>query len=356
MKQQNVGSFMKKPMKAQLKTAMRISMKTKIKAGLKIMGLLLWFMVSMIGPTLRPCHALEQKVVQVNHLHFWTETFGNKKDPAILLIMGNAGQAIFWPQTFCEQLASMGYFVIRYDNRDVGLSSAVDFNNSPYNLLDMAKDAIAICDAYDLKKVNIVGASMGGEIAMIFTAHFPERVNTLTLMMTTTDMKVSFDALRGLPISKDALSKPKPEILAWYKKMLLNPVTSAEDKIKQSIEMFRLTNGSKLPLDEAFLQQLALQAVARTHLNQNPANHSMAIQASYDLHKSAASKIKKTPTLILHGDCDPIFPLDHAHAIKKAIPDAKLSIIPGMGHALNKAVYNVLIQDIDTLIKTNRSS
>ena len=111
--------------------------------------------------------AFEQKVVQTNGLEFWTESFGKKENPALLLIMGSGSQGIQWPQKFCEQLANKGYFVIRYDHRDVGLSSTIDYQKTPYTLLDMGKDAISILDSYGIKKAHIVGFSMGGPIALL---------------------------------------------------------------------------------------------------------------------------------------------------------------------------------------------
>jgi len=294
-------------------------------------------------------YGLEQRVIQANGLQFWTETFGDNQRPAILLVMGNAGQSILWPQQFCEQLANKGYFVIRYDHRDVGLSSPVDYAKNPYNLLDMAKDAISICDYYGIKKVNVVGASMGGEIAMIMGAHFPDRINSLTLMMTSTDMSVGLAALQDQP-SNSTLSKPNPEYIAWLKNMMANPKSTVEGQVSQYIEGVRLANGSKIPLDEELIHQLVMQMFARMRYPTNQKNHFLAIQASYALHSEAPSKIK-VPTLILHGDQDPIFPVDHAYAIQKAIPHSKLAIVPGMGHTVHTPFFNIIIESIDNVAK-----
>jgi len=294
-------------------------------------------------------HALEQKVVQVKGLEFWTETFGKREDPALLLIMGSGAQGLSWHQKFCEQLANKGFYVIRYDHRDVGLSSHVDYKESPYTLLDMAKDSIDILNEYGIQKAHIVGASMGGPIAMLIGAHFPDRVSTLTLMVTSPDMRSNLDALQGKP-SESSLSPPQLVILSWIKSLVGNPPKTLPEKMKNSLEGSRILNGVKVPFDEELNHQLALQGIMRTRDPLSMFNHLKALEASYDLYKQALTQIK-APTLILHGDQDPIFPIDHSEALKQAIPHAELVIIPGMGHVLNTHFYTILIDKIVGITK-----
>jgi pimeloyl-ACP methyl ester carboxylesterase len=295
-----------------------------------------------------PLQAFEQKVVRANGLEFWTESFGKQENPALILIMGSGGQGILWHQKFCEQLADRGgFFVIRYDNRDVGLSSTIDYQKSPYTLLDMAKDAVAILDAYGIQRAHVVGNSMGGLIAMLMGAHFPDRIASLTLMATTSDLRSNFAAFQGKP-SPSLLSPPQPAVVAWVKSYVSHPPKTLNEKVEKFLEGGRIQNGSKVPFDEELEHQLALQSFLRTQELGSMFNHSKAMQASYDLSKQAASKIK-AQTLILHGDQDPIFPPDHAVALKQAIPHAQLEIIPGMGHGLNTHYYNVLIEKIEDI-------
>lgn len=310
---------------------------------------LLNFLISLFFLCSCSLQAFEQKVVQANGLEFWTETFGKKEDPALLLIMGSGGQGLLWHQKFCEQLADKGFFVIRYDNRDVGLSSTIDYQKSPYNLLDMAKDATAILDDYGIQKAHIVGGSMGGLITMLMGAHFPDRVSTLTLLVTTSDMRSNLNALQEKPLNSP-LSPPRPAILAWVKDYLANPPKTLAEKVNKFLEGGRINNGSKTLFDEELNHQLALQSFLRERNPESVSNHLKAVEASYDLHKQSAGKIQ-TPTLILHGDEDPIFPLDHGEALKQVIPHAQLEIIPGMGHALNTHFYNVLIEKIVEISK-----
>jgi pimeloyl-ACP methyl ester carboxylesterase len=294
--------------------------------------------------------AFEPKVIQANGLTFWTENFGHKEDPAILLVMGSGAQGLLWHQKFCERLANEGFFVIRYDHRDVGLSSLIDYEESPYTILDMAKEAIAILDGYNIQKAHVVGGSLGGMIAMILGAHFPERVASLTLKVTTSDVRPALAALQG-KISESPLSPPKSEIIAWSQSYLTNPPQTLEDQIQRNLEGGRINNGPLVPFDEGLYHQLVLQGFLRMRKIENSFNHLKAMEASYDLHQDAARNIK-APTLILHGDQDPIFPLDHGEVLKQAIPHAQLEIIAGMGHGLNTRFYDTLIEKIVSIAKT----
>ncbi len=294
--------------------------------------------------------AFEQKVIQNHGLEFWSESFGNKNDPALLLIMGTGCQGHEWPQKFCEALASKGYFVIRYDHRDTGLSSSINYDESPYTLADMANDVTSILDGYGIDKAHIVGYSLGGLISMIVGAKHPERLKTLTLLSTTLDFRPVFDALEGKP-SKGQLSQPTPEYLSVVKSYLENPPKTLDDKIKHMIEMKRAMNGSKAPFDEGLWHQLTLQSFVRMRNPEGLNNQVKATHASFDLYNSAASKII-VPTLIIHGDQDITFPLDHGKALEKAITYSELAVIPNMGHLFSTQFYATIIKKIDHFISS----
>lgn len=278
----------------------------------------------------------EPKVLVINELELWTESFGNKNDPALILIMGSGGQGILWPQAFCEQLASEGYYVIRYDHRDTGLSSSINYSENPYTLLDMTRDLVAIMDHYSLPKAHIVGASMGGVIAMLMAAHYPERVASLILMMTTIDMRPAFDAFQGRP-TNSSLSGPAEKVLAAAKAVVTPPKT-IDEKVASFLANLKINYGEKVELDLEASRQMALQVFARMKNPDGAMNHFHACMASFDLC-SQAPKAIKAPTLIIHGDCDPVFPLDHAYAIQQAIPHSRLEVIPDMGHGLCSTVH-----------------
>lgn len=298
----------------------------------------------MIGQT------FEQRVVYKDNLILWTESFGNKSDPAIVLIMGNGGQGIFWPQKFCEDLSRKGFLVIRYDHRDTGLSSLFDFKTNPYTLLDMAKDVVRIMDDYKIKQAHIVSASMGGAIAAILGAHFSDRINTLTLGVTSPDFQVSIDAFMGKDYESH-LSKPTQFVLDAAKEMVNKPVT-LEEKINVFMRSAEIYSGSSVPIDVEFFHQLALQSIQRTVNEASSYNHFLALQSSYEIHRESLKNIR-LPTLIIHGDSDPLFPSDHAEALNKIIPGSRLLIVPGLGHGLtNSYFYQPIIQGIVEIIES----
>lgn len=286
-----------------------------------------------------------QKVVLTDNKEFWTESFGDIGNPAIMLIMGSGGQGIFWPQLFCEQLANKGFFVIRYDHRDTGLSFSVNFDDQPYTLLDMAQDVIHILDDYQIKRATMIGASMGGVIATFLSSYFPERITNVVLAMTTPDLRASFDAYMGMP-ARSALSKPAQHILDMAKEMV-NPPTTWQEKIALFLKVAHLNNGSEA-IDEEWLKQIALQNFVRMKNPEGSNNHYRACMLSHELHQKALTQVN-SPTLILHGDADPIFPIDHAYALQEAIPHAELVVLEGLGHGLTNTKFFEPI--IDILVK-----
>lgn len=286
-------------------------------------------------------------------VRLWCETFGEKKDPALLLIMGSGGQGILWPTDFCEGLAKSGLYVIRYDHRDTGLSSLIDYKNEPYSLQDMADDAIAIFDHLQIDKAHIVGASLGASISTLLAAHSPHRLHTAVLLMASSDVRHVFGSEYA---SLSSLPKPKPHYLQWlanYLQALSNNATE-DEKLSLMIQGARLCNGTMFAFDEAQYLQLRKLMMARCSATQGTQHHLCAAKASLDELLTAPQKIK-VPTLIVHGDEDPIFPVEHAEHLAKAITGAKLRIIAGMGHALNAALSERLTQMIVDHVKSHGS-
>jgi pimeloyl-ACP methyl ester carboxylesterase len=276
-------------------------------------------------------HHIIQKetLVYARNLELWTESFGNSEDSPIILIMGAGGQGILWPEEFCRALAVEGYFVIRYDHRDTGLSSSINFDTNPYTLLDMATDVSHILDHYKLEDAHIVGVSMGGAIAMLLGAHFAKRVRSLTLLATSIDFRPAFDAMQGIP-SQHALPIPAPHIIEAAKKFQAMSTLTLEEKIQLFIETAKLNSGS-IPVDETLCREMAILNFERMKNPESPNNHYRAMMASHDFHKNAPNKIK-APTHVVHGDEDPIFPLEHGRATHAAIANSTFCVIPGLGH------------------------
>jgi pimeloyl-ACP methyl ester carboxylesterase len=283
-------------------------------------------------------------------IKLWTESFGNSTDPSILLIIGAGSQSILWPDEFCKKLANQGFFVIRYDNRDTGKSSAIDYAKNPYTIMDMAKDSLAVLDHYNINQANIIGFSMGGQIAQFIGAYFPERAKTITLMATSTSFEEGFNAFAGKYDGK-GLSAPKDHYVKWATKAT-TPNQTYEQKLSDFVHSWKLLNGDKTPFDEALYKQIAENSFARSNLDNPYPQHAYAMKASYNEHKEAPGKIN-LPTLIIHGEEDPVFGVDHAEALHKNIRGSKLEVIKGMGHNLNTRFYDPLINLIKNHCKKN---
>ncbi len=290
-----------------------------------------------------------EKMIKVDGLEFWSESFGSKENPPIILIMGSGGQGILWPVEFCEQLAKHHYFVIRYDNRDTGLSTSFNFETHPYTLLDMADDVIRIMDHYQLSSAHIAGGSMGGLIAMLLGAHFPERVRSLTLMVTTIDMRPALAAFQD-NIANYTLPGPDPRVINAAKETINYVPDSLEEKVQLFIRNAKINSGS-IPTDEVLCRELALLVFERIKNPDGMNNHLKATMASYDLYAAAPSKIT-APTHIIHGAEDPIFPLAHGRAIQAAISGSTLFIMPGLGHSFaNREFFEPTVMNIISCAK-----
>lgn len=282
------------------------------------------------------------KIIKANNIKLWTESFGDEHNPPILLIIGAGAQSILWPDKFCQKLADQGFYVIRYDHRDTGESSKINFKKHPYTVMDLTKDAVAVLDKYKINQANIVGFSMGGQIAQFMAAYYPSRVLSLTLIGTSTSFKEGFDAFAGVAPKEDALSAPLPYYVEWATRKVDYKKQTRSQKIKDFIHSWKLLNGDKTPFDEKLYTLIAERSFARSKLDNPYFHHSKAMQASFAEHEKAPSLIT-APTLIIHGTEDPVFGVDHAEALHDAISDSKLEIIEGMGHALNTHFYDQIV-------------
>jgi len=290
----------------------------------------------------------KETMVNSNGILLWAESFGKCENPPIILIMGSGMQGILWPSEFCQCLAAHGFFIIRYDHRDTGLSNSID-ESRPYNLLDMAIDVVEIQNHFNLENAHIVGISMGGVIAMILGAHYPKRVRSLTLIATSIDYRPIFDAMQGI-VSNQSLPAPLPRVIEAIKKFQTMPSLSLEDKIQIFIDTAKSNSGS-LPADEALCREMAILHFKRMKNSASPINHHKAIMASHDIHAAASSMIT-THTHIVHGDEDPILPLEHGLAAHAAIANSTICIIPGFGHHFsNKELMSTIVSNIISTVE-----
>lgn len=294
-----------------------------------------------------------EKIIDLNGIHLYTQSFGNNKNPVLLLIIGAGSQCLLWPGAFCESLAENGFFVIRYDHRDTGRSSAIDYETSPYTVMDLASDAIGVLSSYEISAAHIVGFSMGGQIAQFIGAYFPNYALTLTLIATSTNFLSGFNAFAGVEY-REGLTPPIPRYVRWATQANQFIPISLEEKIETFLMTWQLLNGEQAPFDEELYRQIAYDSFTRSNLDAPYPAHAKAMQASYKEHEEACALIKQ-PTLILHGDQDPVFQLDHAEALDEEIANSRLVIVEGMGHNLNTHFYNRLILEI-TNHATSKSS
>lgn len=297
----------------------------------------------------------EGKMAKANGIDIWYETFGKKDDPALLLIMGGFCQGIMWPTEFCEKLAREGFYVIRYDHRDTGLSTCFDFKKQPYNLLDMAKDGIGLLDALRIEKADLVGLSMGGPIAELMSVHFPSRVSTITLMATSCDFYPMSMAYDEVPTSTNSLSRPKEIYLQWMLKFLKAPPQTTEEALEMRVDCWRILNGTVIPFEEQYYRELHREFLSRIKHPESMTNHLDAIKNSFDLVRTIPRQVK-VPTLIMHGSEDTIFPPDHGQALAKEIQGSTFIPVHGFGHVPNGYFYDMFIANIKKLTIQQKNS
>lgn len=275
--------------------------------------------------------------IEANGLTLEYESLGDPAHPTILLVMGLAMQMILWPDAFCGMLVAKGFRVVRFDNRDAGLSTQLDHLGTPrigieslkfllrlpvkapYRIDDMARDTAALMDALKIARAHVVGASMGGMIAQSVAANFPEKVASLTSIMSTT--------------GKRSLPGPTRRARAV---MLQRPAKRDDHKgaVLQMMHVLREIGSRTYGQDEAWLRDVCERQVRRRHNPPAAARQLVAIAASGD--RTSTLKRIKAPTLVLHGAEDPLIrPAcgeDTARVIREAGGNVVLEIVPGMGH------------------------
>lgn len=288
---------------------------------------------------------MKNNIIKANGQNLWFESFGNLFDPAILLIQGSGAQGILWPNNFCKLLAQHGYFVIRYDHRDTGMSSFVDFGAHPYNLMDLAKDAKGILESLNIRKAHIIGSSMGGYIAQLIGYYYPEMVLTLTFMMTSTISASLEHAF--LEESENPFPLPLPTE-EFADAILEGPILDTQSEVSIAnylLFIWESYNGKGKSFDKQAWYQLATLWYNRSKAGLQNINHRLAVNLS-PLTRDKEVKGIQAPVLIIHGAKDPFFTLQHAYALQKVLPNASLKIIENMGHLFHEAFIEEVLQHI----------
>ncbi|MDX3098498.1 alpha/beta fold hydrolase [Streptomyces sp. ME01-24h] len=278
-----------------------------------------------------------------NGIELEYDTFGAPGDPALLLIMGLGAQMTLWHPEFCAALADRGFHVVRYDNRDAGLSTGLDghpvpdihavlsgdSSGVPYLLADMADDAVGLLDALDLRAAHVVGASMGGMIAQQLVIDHPERALSLcSIMSTTGDRSVgraSAQAIAALPGSKGA------------------PLTR-EAVIDEGVRRAAVIGSPAYPPAPGDLRERLTAAYDRAYRPEGYVRQYAAILASPN--RTEGLRSVTVPTVVVHGEQDPLVDPSGGRATAAAVPGSELLLIPGMGHDLPEQVWPTVVNAI----------
>ncbi len=280
-------------------------------------------------------------------LHIEHESLGDPRQPTILLIMGLGMQLTGWPDDFCHGLVARGYRVVRFDNRDCGLSARAPGKKranlllamaaaalglpvrTPYTLEDMAGDAVGLMDRLGVERAHIVGVSMGGMIAQVLAARVPQRVLSLTSIMSSSGNR--------------RLSRPSKSA---RKVLLSRPADpkNPESVIDHLVEMFGVIGSPGYPSTREELRQRVGHSVHRAYEPAGTARQLLAIIASGDRRKLL--RTITVPTLVIHGASDPLVPLAAGRDTAQQIPRASLLVIEGMGHDLPDPLLPRLVQAI----------
>jgi pimeloyl-ACP methyl ester carboxylesterase len=284
---------------------------------------------------------MAEEFARVGDVDICFETFGSRDDPAMLLVMGLGTQMVAWPELFCRQLAERGFFVIRYDNRDVGRSTHLRWRRSPtirqlllrdksaasYSLADMAHDGIGLLDQLGIERAHVVGVSMGGMIAQTMAARHPDRVLSLASIMSNTG-----HLWRGTPG------------LRIYPIFVRRPKASREGAVESFVSVFKLIGSPGFPFDEAETRKAAELSYDRGYNPAGTGRQLAAILAAGD--RTSGLRRITAPTVVIHGTKDRMVRPSGGRATAAAIPGARLVMIDGMGHDLPRGAWDRMIEAI----------
>jgi pimeloyl-ACP methyl ester carboxylesterase len=268
------------------------------------------------------------------------EATGDPRSTPVLLISGFSLQLTAWDSRFIQSLVDGGFYVIRFDNRDAGLSTWFDdeprrAGGSPeepraslaYSLGDMARDAVGLLDHLDIPSAHVVGYSMGGMIAQTLALEHPERVRTLTSISSTT----------GDP----AVGYAHPEAL----EVLLRPAApTRDDAIEQNLSLWRVIGSPDHPLDDEAVRARAASDYDRAHHPSGAARQLTAIVSQSD--RTAALAGVAVPTLVIHGEADVLIDPSGGVATARAVPGARLRMVPGLGHDIHPDIFEELAGEL----------
>jgi pimeloyl-ACP methyl ester carboxylesterase len=282
---------------------------------------------------------MSERIVSANGVDLCVEAFGDPSDPPILLVAGAVASMDMWEVDLCERLAAGGRLVIRYDLRDTGHSVTYEPGAAPYSFADLVADAIGLLDFYGIERAHWVGMSMGSGICQLAVLDHPERVATVTLIGSSPE-----------PGAEDLPSIPA-DVAAAFRALAEPDWSDRAAVVDYLVEQSRISAARSVPFDEAEARSIVDLMVARSANPQSANNHfSLGGRGGDDGEDGDDTRARlarvTTPTLIVHGDEDPVFPLPHGVAMAKEIPGAELLTLEATGHELPRRIWDTLVPAI----------
>jgi pimeloyl-ACP methyl ester carboxylesterase len=272
-----------------------------------------------------------ERMIEANGVELCTESFGDRADPPVLLIMGIGASMLWWEEGFCRMLADGRRFVIRYDHRDTGRSATYPPGRPGYTGADLTADAAGVLDAYGIAAAHLVGVSAGGGIAQELALDCPDRVLSLVLISTS-------------PVTPGDRELPPPsEEFGRFVSTARVDRSDPDSVIQYLIAYERVLAGGRRPFDEKAARYLVRRDMARARDFAAVQNHDVLAQG--DAPSKPLSAIA-APTLIVHGTADPMFPIGHGEALAEEIPDARLLRLEGAGHGVDRADWEAIVAAI----------
>jgi pimeloyl-ACP methyl ester carboxylesterase len=266
-----------------------------------------------------------ERMIEANGVELCTEPFGEPTDPPILLVMGIGASMLWWEEGFCRMLADSRRFVIRYDHRDTGRSVTYEPGRPPYTGADLVSDATGVLDAYGLPAAHVVGVSAGGAFAQVLALDFADRILSLVLISTSL----------AVPSEREV---PSPtEDFAHFVRTAEVDWSDAESVIEYLVGYQRVLAGGRRAFDESAARELVRRDIERARNFAAAQNHD-AIAGNGHSRKPLSSIT--APTLVIHGDADPMFPLEHGMALAAEIPAARLLALDNAGHGVERADWD----------------
>ena len=271
-------------------------------------------------------------ILSVNGVQLCAETFGDRRDPAVLLIMGSSASMDWWEEELCELIAAGGRFVIRYDHRDTGRSVSYPPGEPGYTGSDLVRDALGILDALGVERAHLVGMSMGGAIAQVIALDHPQRAAALALISTSFADRDHSD-LPGISEETAArLAIAQPE---WADRVAV---------IDYLVELQRACASDSASLEEEAVRRVAARMFDRTtDIEAALTNHDLIDPGDPPRRRLEELAI---PTVVIHGRDDPMFPFEHGRALVEAIPSAELLPLEGVGHELPRRSWDLVVPAI----------